>query len=90
MTTPCGYQQITVLTSSTGLTVPTAASQRPVKCRIVAETAAMRWRDDGTAPTASVGQPLAIGAELIYDGDLNAIRFIQQAINGVLNITYFY
>lgn len=29
-------------------------------------TAAIRWRDDGTAPSATVGYPLAAGAELRY------------------------
>ena len=31
-----------------------------------------RWRDDGVAPTASVGMPIAAGAYFTYDGDLKA------------------
>lgn len=95
MATPCGYQQITVLSASVGLTVPAAgaipaAQQGPSRCIIIPETQAVRWRDDGTAPTATVGYPLAVGAELKYDGDLNKIRFIEQAASAKLNITYFY
>ncbi len=85
-TTIClGYQQITSLSASTALTVPVGATM----ALIVAETQAVRWRDDGTAPTASVGMPLATGTSLSYDGDLKAIRFIQQTASAVLNVSYY-
>lgn len=85
-TTIClGYQQITSLSASTALTVPAGATM----ALIVAETQAVRWRDDGTAPTASVGMPLATGTSLSYDGDLKAIRFIQQTASAVLNVSYY-
>lgn len=85
-TTNClGYQQITSLSSSTALTVPTGATM----ALIIADTQGVRWRDDGTAPTASVGMPLAVGVSLSYDGDLKAIRFIQQAASATLNISYY-
>jgi len=85
-TTVClGYQQITSLSASTALTVPVGATM----ALIVAETQAVRWRDDGTAPTASVGMPLATGTSLSYDGDLKAIRFIQQTASAVLNVSYY-
>jgi ABC-type nickel/cobalt efflux system permease component RcnA len=84
-TTVLGYQQITSLSASTALTVPVGATM----ALIVAETQAVRWRDDGTAPTASVGMPLATGTSLSYDGDLKAIRFIQQTASAVLNVSYY-
>ena len=85
-TTVClGYQQITSLGSSTALTVPVGATM----ALIVADTQAVRWRDDGTAPTASVGMPLAVGVSLSYDGDLKAVRFIQQASSATLNVSYY-
>jgi len=90
MTTPVGYQQITVLTAATNLTIPTTAQQRPAYCRIIPESQAVRWRDDGTAPTASVGYPLSVGAELRYDGDLTKIQFIQQAASATINVVYYY
>jgi hypothetical protein len=34
--------------------------------------------------------PLAIGVPLQYDGDLNKIKFIQQAATAKLNISYYY
>ena len=85
-TTQClGYQQITSLSASTALTVPAGATM----ALIVAETQVVRWRDDGTAPTASVGMPLAVGTSLSYDGDLKAIRFIQQTASATLNVSYY-
>lgn len=94
VTTCFGYQQITTLTSATGLTVPAVTPEglngKPVFALIVAEGAPVRWRDDSTAPTATVGMPLAIGVPLQYDGDLSKIKFIQQSASAILNISYYY
>lgn len=93
VTSCLGYQQITSLSAATGLTVPTVDSsgnkQQPTFALIIAETQAVRWRDDGTAPTASVGMPLAVGVPLQYDGDLTKIRFIEQTASAKLNISYY-
>jgi hypothetical protein len=85
-TTVClGYQQLTSLSASTGLTVPSGATL----ALIVPETQNVRWRDDGTAPTVSVGMPIFVGASLSYDGDLNRIRFIEETASAKLNISYY-
>lgn len=85
-TTVClGYQQITSLSASTALTVPTGATLAIV----IPESQAVRWRDDGTAPTGSVGMPLAIATMLSYDGDLSRIRFIEQAASAKINVSYY-
>lgn len=85
-TTVClGYQQITSLSAATALTVPTGATM----ALIAPETQAVRWRDDGTNPTASVGMPVAVGESLNYDGDLSRIRFIEQTASAKLNISYY-
>lgn len=81
-----GYQQIVTLTGSTALTIPAGTTL----IRIIPETQAVRWRDDGTAPTATVGQPLSVGSELVYTaGQMSALRFIEQAVGAKLNVTYY-
>jgi len=81
-----GYQQITVLTAAVGLTVPTGTRM----IRIIPESQAVRWRDDGTNPTATVGQPLAVGAELIYTANAaGVLKFIEQTAGAKLNVTYY-
>jgi hypothetical protein len=93
ITSCLGYQQITTLSSATNLTVPTTdlngLSAKPTLALIVAETQNVRWRDDGVAPTASIGMPLAAGVTLQYDGDLSRIQFIEQTAGARLNISYY-
>lgn len=82
---PLGYQQITALSAATALTVPTGANFAV----IIAETQAVRFRDDGTAPTATVGMALAVAQEFEYAGNLSAIRFIEQTASAKLNVSYY-
>ena len=93
ITTRLGYQQITSLSAATGLTVPSVdlngLACRPSIALITPETQGVRWRDDDTNPTASVGMPLAAGVTLQYDGDLTKIKFIEQTASAKLNITYY-
>lgn len=81
-----GYQQLTSLSASTALTIPAGT----VLALIQPEIQAVRWRDDGTAPTATVGYPLSTGSELQYTGaQLTALRFIEQSSGAKLNIVYY-
>lgn len=80
-----GYQQITDLTCAVSLVVPDNAE----KILIQAEGAAVRWRDDGEEPLSSVGMRIPAGAELRYDGDPKALKFIQEGSGAKLNITYY-
>lgn len=94
ITSCLGYQQITSLSSATGLTVPTVdpVTGSNVKANfalITPEGQAVRWRDDGTAPSAAVGMPLAVGVTLQYDGDLSRIKFFEQVGGAKLNISYY-
>jgi hypothetical protein len=85
-TTVClGYQQITSLSSAAGLTPPQGATL----ALIVPESQNVRWRDDGTNPTASVGMPIFVGASLSYDGDFNKIKFIEETASAKLNVSYY-
>jgi hypothetical protein len=49
----------------------------------------VRWRDDGTDPTTTVGMNLAAGASLDYEGQLAAIKFIEVTASAKLNVAYF-
>lgn len=85
-----GYQQITSLSSSTALTIATDENTRNAGRAIISpETQNVRWRDDGTAPTASVGYLLAAGSELVYEGSLDKLRFIEVTASAKLNICYY-
>lgn len=85
--TALGFEQITALSSSAALTVPSGATIAVVQ----AEGMDVRWRPDGatTAPTASVGMLLPAGAERVFDGGLSAVRFIQTASGAVVNVSYY-
>jgi hypothetical protein len=89
--TPRGYQQITSIATATGLTVPVVANvivgYAVIQCE--GSSSVARWRDDGTAPTASVGMQLAAGQEMDYSGDLAAIQFIDGTGTSKLNVTYY-
>ena len=93
ITNCAGYQQITSLSSATGLTVPARTpdglAYKPNFALITPEAQAVRWRDDGTDPTSTVGMPLAVGVTLQYDGDLSKIKFIEQTGGAKLNISYY-
>lgn len=85
---PLGYQRLTSMTASTALTVPTGA----VKAFLMPETASVRMRDDGTAPTTTNGLILSNGHPgMMYEGDLAAVRFINGAAsNGaILHVLYY-
>lgn len=67
------------------LTPPEGAS----RALIQAETQDIRFRSDGTAPTATIGVLLKAGAApYLYEGDLNAIKVISAVAGAVINIEY--
>lgn len=85
---PLGYQQIdaATLAAATALTIPEGCSM----ILIQPEAQGVRWRDDGTDPTAAVGYPLAAGGELYYTSrSPTRLRFIAQAAGAILNVQYY-
>lgn len=82
---PMGFQQITGLSTVKALTIPTGAVMAVVR----AETQAVRWRDDGTAPTASIGMEILVGQELHYDADMTTIQFIEETASATLSVSYY-
>ena len=85
--TPINYEQITSLSAAKGLTA--ATYDGATYAVIQAETQDVRWRDDGTAPTTSVGMLLSAGQQIAYYGDLSAIKFIEVTASAKLNVSYY-
>jgi hypothetical protein len=57
-----------------------------------AGTANLRYRDDGTSPTASIGIELSSGGNFTYRGSLSALSFIQEGTTpaaAALNIGFY-
>lgn len=87
-----GYEQLAV--SSTAVSpasVPADTDQRPGATGVLisVETAAVRWRDDGVAPTATVGNPLPAGAFFFFTGDISKLKFIRQSSDATVNLNYY-
>ena len=83
-----GYQQIAAGGADTavGLTIPDGTES--VEVSVSAQ--AVRWRADGTNPTAAVGQPLAVGSSTIFSiQQLSALRFIAQVAGAALDATFY-
>ena len=84
--TPLGYTQITNLSAAVGLgTIPAGATIAFVSI----EGGECRYRDDGTAPTATIGMPIYAGQALQYSGTLSAIQLIQTQATATANISFY-
>lgn len=86
-----GYQQLTVSTVALALTLPAG----PIRKAIVnVEANPIRYREDGTAPTASIGMLVIASATVapfitICGPSVGQFRVIRQgAADAILNVTY--
>jgi hypothetical protein len=86
-----GFGALTL--TSTAVLLSTISGGIPARARmaiISVETANARYRDDGTAPTASVGVQLVSGvAPFVYAGDLTAIQFVAVSGSPVINAAFY-
>jgi hypothetical protein len=87
---PVGYQQIVSPVVATNLTIPTGTTPRIVE--ICVSAASIRYRDDGTAPTAAIGIPVSITTNIPtvcfqYSGNLRAIQFI--GTGATIDVAYY-
>lgn len=89
---PAGYRQLAVSNTAVGLAsatggIPTYAT----RAVITVETDAIRWRDDGTDPSATVGMPVAANAsfELSSAESIAAFKTIRVTTDAKINITYY-
>lgn len=92
---PKGFEQITVSSAAIGPTTATlnaitTKTDLEANCAVFrCETADVRWRDDGSNPTASVGYLLKAGEELVYDGNLRTLKFIRTASDATVDAAYY-
>ena len=67
------YQELNNITNAAAQTF-TATDPAIVDLFATVETAAIRWRADGTAPTATVGHPVSPGGTIVLHGHQNIVR----------------
>jgi len=80
-----GYQQITGLSTVKTLVPPDGATYALIQ----AEAQSVRWRDDGTNPSASVGMIITANTYLEYTGNPATFKFIEVTSGAILNISYY-
>lgn len=86
-----GYSQLTSLGSSTLISSVTGGIPAGTDTVVLqAETQNVRYRDDGSAPTASVGMILVAGTMYEFSvSQIAAMRVIEVTASAKLNITFY-
>lgn len=89
---PLGYCQIAAVTLAASTPLSSCSGGIPAGATMAvlqSETAPIRYRDDGTAPTSSSGMLLVNGAGVFYPGTLSKLRFIAASGSPVLNVAFY-
>ncbi len=93
---PQGYCQITSLGSAVALVTASCSTGSVPAQAVIAEIcvsgAAIRYRDDGTAPTALLGMPVGAGTCYPYavsSGGFGALQLIQQTAGAIVDISFY-
>lgn len=79
--TSTGFVQVSGFSTATAFTPPAGSTL----CIVQAEGASVRFRTDGTNPTASVGQLMQIGQPLSLSANLAGTRFVPTAGTATLD-----
>lgn len=89
---PLGFCQVSAealasaVSLSTACTIPAGATMAWLQ----AETANVRYRDDGAAPTASIGNLVLSGNPgIFYNGSIKALQFIGASGSPVLDVAFY-
>ena len=83
-----GFEQVTGVAASAKALSSIPANTRG--CLIQVDTTPVRFRDDGTAPTATVGIRLANDAVPVwYVGRPEDLQFIATTGTAVINVSYY-
>lgn len=83
---PLGYRQQSITTAAAITSIPNGAS-----AALVIVEGDVRWRDDGTDPTASAGMPLLTNGFMWYYGNnMAALKFVSVSGSGVnVNVAFY-
>jgi hypothetical protein len=92
--TPRGFCQITVTTATTISAAGCAVPPGSIYALICNESTAARWRDDGVAPTAAVGQILGTGTATApicagFQTTLTSVQFITTSGSSLLDVSFY-
>lgn len=88
-----GYCQITSLSGAVALVTASCStgSVPPVAfAEICVSGAPIRYRDDGTNPTASIGVPVGAGVCFQYSGNIASLTMIQQSAGAKVDVLFYY
>ncbi len=85
------YCQLTATGTAAGLSSCSGGIPSDAKLAVIfINTADIRYRDDGTNPTASVGMYVFQGQTVLYQGrPLSNFKFIAVSGSPILNITFY-
>lgn len=85
-----GYVQLTGIStaksfSDLSVTIPDGTTLAMIQ----PESQNIRWRDDGSNPTSSVGMIVVANDILYYTGAMSAIKFIEVSATAKVNVTFY-
>lgn len=91
---PLGYCQIAAATLAASTPLSSCVGGIPAGATMAflqSESAPIRYRDDGTAPTAAIGNLIVNGAggQIFYTGTLSKLRFIAASGSPLLNVAFY-
>lgn len=97
MSKALGYTATAVSSSAVALDITplTTNSTRHLLSRVEirVETNAVRYRDDGTSPTASVGMPMSASDALVYADPAavvaGTLKFIRQSADATVHASFY-
>ena len=84
-----GAGQFALSIPSTGSAVALTPPAGAVSAQITVSGANIRYADDGTSPTTSVGMPVYQASSWFYSGPLSAIKFYAQSGTATLDVLYY-
>jgi hypothetical protein len=86
---PVGFEQLSVTTAVGGSPITAGIVDGASMALIQTTDQNIRWRDDGTDPTTTIGMQLADGSDFWYTADLSAIKFIAETGTAKVNISTY-